>query len=219
MRLAVLASGRGSNLRALLEAGRSGRLSSRVVGVFSDRAKAPALAVAREHGVSAESLKPADFADRVAFDAAFFDRVAAVQPDLIVCAGYMRLISDRAVRRFQGKMINIHPSLLPAYAGLDTHARVLAAGDAETGASVHVVTPELDGGPVLAQSRVPVRAGDDAAALAARVLGVEHELLVQVVRAIERGDLDPAATPPAWQGQPLGRALRIGAGGELEEPA
>jgi phosphoribosylglycinamide formyltransferase 1 len=219
MRLAVLASGRGSNLRALLDAGREGRLDSRVVGVFSDRAKAPALGVARENGVSAEALKPADFADRVAYDEALFDRVASVQPDLIVCAGYMRLISDRAVRRFQGKMINIHPSLLPAYTGLDTHARVLAAGDAETGASVHVVTPELDGGPVLAQSRVPVRAGDDAAALAARVLGVEHELLVQVVRAIERGELDPSATPPRWHGEPLARPLRPGVRGMLEMPA
>lgn len=219
MRLAVLASGRGSNLRALLDAGREGRLASRIVGVFSDRPRAPALAVAREHGVSAEALKPGDFADRVAYDEALFARVAAVQPDLIVCAGYMRLISDRAVRRLQGKMINIHPSLLPAYAGLDTHARVLAAGDAETGASVHVVTPELDGGPVLAQSCVPVRADDDATTLAARVLGVEHELLVQVVRAIERGELDPAATPPRWHDQPLARPLRAGLRGDLEMPA
>jgi phosphoribosylglycinamide formyltransferase 1 len=216
MRLAVLASGRGSNLRALLEASRGGRLASRVVGVFSDRAKAPALAVAREYSVTAEALNPADFADRVAYDDAFFDAVAGVQPDLIVCAGYMRLISDRAVRRFQGKMINIHPSLLPAYPGLDTHARVLASGDAETGASVHVVTPELDGGPVLAQARVPVQAGDDAAALAARVLGVEHELLVQVVGAIERGELDASAVPPRWNGIALTAPLRAGAAGRLE---
>ena len=131
----------------------------------------------------------------------------------------MRLISDRAVRRFQGKMINIHPSLLPAYPGLDTHARVLAAGDAETGASVHVVTTELDGGPVLAQSRVPVRDGDDAAALAGRVLGVEHELLVQVVRAIETGMLDPACEPPRWKGEPLSRPLHPGPRGELEQTA
>jgi phosphoribosylglycinamide formyltransferase 1 len=219
MRLAVLASGRGSNLRALLEAGRDGRLDSRVVGVFSDRASAPALAVAGEFGISAQVVRPADFADRIAFDEALFERVAGVQPDLIVCAGYMRLISDRAVRRFQGKMINIHPSLLPAHPGLDTHARVLAAGDAETGASVHVVTPELDGGPVLAQTRVPVRPGDDATAVAARVLDVEHDLLVQVVRAIERGLLDPATTPPAWRGAALRRPLRIGAGGELETSA
>ena len=216
MRLAVLASGRGSNLRALLEAGRDGRLDSRVVGVFSDRARAPALAVAREFGVTARAFKPADFADRVAFDDAFFDAVAAIQPDLIVCAGYMRLISDRAVRRFQGKMINIHPSLLPAHPGLDTHARVLAAGDVETGASVHVVTPELDAGPVLAQARVPVHAGDDAAALAERVLGVEHELLVQAVRAIERGELDPASTPPRSMGRTLAAPLQPAAAGELE---
>ena len=216
MRLAVLASGRGSNLRALLEAGRSGRLQSRVVGVFSDRANAPALAVAREYAVSAQAVKPADFANRIAHDDALFDQVAGVQPDLIVCAGYMRVISDRAVRRFQGKMINIHPSLLPAHPGLDTHARVLAAAEAESGASVHLVTAELDGGPVLAQARVPVLPGDDAAALALRVLGVEHELLVQTVRAIERGAMDLAADPPAWRGTPLARPMRVGAGGELE---
>jgi phosphoribosylglycinamide formyltransferase 1 len=216
MRLVVLASGRGSNLRALLEASRSGRLASTVVKVFSDRAQAPALAVAARHGVPTEVLRPADFANRVAHDEAMFDRIAAIQPDLIVCAGYMRLISDFAVRRFQGKMINIHPSLLPAHRGLDTHSRVLAAGDRETGASVHAVTPELDGGPVLAQARVPVQAGDDAAALAARVLGVEHELLVQVVRAIEQGLLDPATDPPRWQGQSLDAPLRPGVAGDLE---
>lgn len=216
MRLAVLASGRGSNLRAMLEAGRNGRLASRVVGVFSDRPAAGALSVAREFGVPAHVTRPGDFSARAAFDEALFSAVAAIQPDLIVCAGYMRLISDRAVRRFQGKIINIHPSLLPAYPGLDTHSRVLAAGDAETGASVHVVTPELDGGPVLAQSRVPVHAGDDAAALAQRVLGVEHELLVQVVAAIESGDLDPSMQNPRWRGLPLAAPLRAGAAGNLE---
>ena len=219
MRLAVLASGRGSNLRALLEAARAGRLQSPVVGVFSDRPAAPALSVARDFGVPAHVTRPADFASRIAFDEALFSDVASVQPDLIVCAGYMRLISERAVRRFQGKMINIHPSLLPAHPGLDTHARVLAGGDVETGASVHVVTPELDGGPVLAQSRVPVLPGDDAEALAQRVLSVEHELLVQVVSAIERGELDPAADPPRWLGQPLGAPLHAGALGALEQAA
>jgi phosphoribosylglycinamide formyltransferase-1 len=219
MRLAVLASGRGSNLRALLEATRGGRLHSRVVGLFSDRPAAPALTVAREFGVPAHVTRPADFASRVAFDEALFSAVASVQPDLIVCAGYMRLISERAVRRFQGKMINIHPSLLPAYPGLDTHARVLAAGDAESGASVHVVTTELDGGPVLAQARVPVLAGDDADVLARRVLGVEHELLVQVVAAIERGELDPSSDPPRWHGQALQAPLRAGATGTLEQAA
>lgn len=219
MRLAVLASGRGSNLRALLEAGRNGRLHASVVGVFSDRPAAPALSVAREFGVPAHVTRPAEFASRPEFDEALFSAVASVQPDLIVCAGYMRLISERAVRRFQGKMINIHPSLLPAHPGLDTHARVLAAGEGETGASVHVVTPELDGGPVLAQSRVPVLPGDDAEALARRVLGVEHELLVQVVAAIERGDLDTQAQPPRWRGLPLATPLRAGATGELEDVA
>ena len=187
LRLAVLASGRGSNLQAILAAISQGRLRAQLVGVFSDRARAPALERAREAGVPAEAIAAKAFATRDQFDEHLFSRVDAVHPDLIVCAGYMRLISDAAVAAHTGRMINIHPSLLPAFKGLHTHEQALAAGVAWHGASVHYVTAELDGGPVIAQARVPVHAGDDAATLAARVLEREHPLLVACLQHIADG--------------------------------
>jgi len=180
-RLAVLVSGRGSNLRALIEVQQSGGLPVAIVGVFSDKPDCQALTLAQQHAIPTVALKARDFATREAFDDELFDRIAAVQPDLIVCAGYMRIISEAAVRRFEGRMINIHPSLLPKYPGLNTHARALAAGDAEHGASVHLVIPALDAGPVLAQARVAVQADDTPESLARRVLAREHALLVQSV--------------------------------------
>ncbi|MGN6513942.1 MAG: phosphoribosylglycinamide formyltransferase, partial [Lysobacteraceae bacterium] len=180
-RIAVLASGRGSNLQALLDAIARGTLAAELVGVFCDKADAAALERARAAGVHAEAIDPRAFPNRLAFDAAFFDRVDSTRPDLIVCAGYMRLISEAAVQAHRGRLVNIHPSLLPAFKGLRTHAQALAAGVAEHGASVHFVTPDLDGGPVIAQARVPVLAGDDAETLARRVLGREHPLLVATV--------------------------------------
>jgi phosphoribosylglycinamide formyltransferase-1 len=215
LRLAVLASGRGSNLAALLAAIAAGTLKSRLVGVFSDRANAPALDLARRNGIPALALDPAAHPRRAEFDEALFSEVEAVQPDLIVCAGYMRLISETAVRRFLGKMINIHPSLLPKYPGLHTHARALAAGDVESGASVHLVIPELDAGAVLAQARVPVLAGDEPSTLAARILAREHPLLVACVAAIADGELEISGSP-RWRGQALDAPLQLSARGELE---
>ncbi|MGJ4729619.1 phosphoribosylglycinamide formyltransferase [Luteimonas sp. SDU101] len=182
MRLAVLVSGRGSNLQAILDAIAQGHLQAEVVGVLSDRASAPALALARGAGVPAGSLSPRRFASRAQFDQALFEAVDAHAPDLIVCAGYMRLIDGAAIAARAGRIINIHPSLLPAFKGLHTHRQALAAGVDVHGASVHFVTADLDGGPVIAQARVPVLAGDDEAALAARVLAREHPLLVQTLR-------------------------------------
>lgn len=214
-RLAVLASGAGTNLQALIDAIASGDLDATIVGVFSDKAGAPALQRARDAGIAATALSPKAFASREAFDAAFFDAVDAVAPDLIVCAGYMRIISAAEIERRPDRMINLHPSLLPAFKGLHTHRQALAAGVAEHGASVHVVTPGLDDGPVIAQARVPVLPGDDEAALAARVRAVEHPLLVESVRLLASGrlrlsggrvflndaplavPLQPAATPPS----------------------
>jgi phosphoribosylglycinamide formyltransferase-1 len=181
-RLAVLASGRGSNLQAILDAIAEGSLAARVVGVFSDRARAWALQRARDAGVPARALSPKAHPDRAAFDAALFDAVDEVQPDLIVCAGYMRLIDAAAVEARAGRVINIHPSLLPAFKGLHTHQQALDARAAEHGASVHFVTADLDGGPVIAQARVPVHPGDDAGLLAERVLEREHPLLVETLR-------------------------------------
>lgn len=187
LRVAVLASGRGSNLQALHRAQSEGRLPIALVGVFSDKPGSGALAYARAHGLPAEALLASDFPDREAFDSALMQAVAATRPELIVCAGFMRIISPAGVRAAPCPMINIHPSLLPKYPGLHTHARALAAGDAEHGASVHLVDEVLDGGRVLAQARVPVRAGEEPSQLAERVLSREHPLLIATVRAIADG--------------------------------
>jgi phosphoribosylglycinamide formyltransferase-1 len=217
VRLAVLASGRGSNLRALIEAQETGLLGARIVGVFSDRPNCGAIAVAREAGIPTFALKPATFASREVFDESMFDEIDAVQPDLIVCAGYMRLISEAAVQRCSGRMINIHPSLLPKYPGLDTHARALAAGDKVHGASVHCVIPEVDAGAVIAQVRVPVLPGDDNDSLAQRVLEREHSLLVKTVKAIVEGTIALSGTQILWHGAQVQAPLVLNPLDELEE--
>jgi phosphoribosylglycinamide formyltransferase-1 len=216
LRIAVLASGRGSNLQAILDAIGDGVLDAQVAGVFSDRTTARALERARAAGIPAVALKPAGFVDRAAFDAALFDAIAGVQPDLIVCAGYMRLLGDAQVDAWTGRMINIHPSLLPLFKGLRTHEQALAAGAPEHGASVHFVSAELDGGPVIAQARVAVAPGDDAASLAARVLDREHPLLLATLRlfAARRLRLDGASV--ILDGRPLPRPLQL-TGTELVE--
>ncbi len=187
IRIAVLASGRGSNLQAILDAIADGVLDAQVVGVFSDKPGAEALQ--RVPLAQRWSQRPKDFASREAFEAAMGDALAASTPDWIVCAGYMRILGDGFVRRFAGRLINIHPSLLPKYRGLHTHQRALEAGDGEHGASVHFVVPELDAGAVIAQAPVPVHVDDTAASLAARVLQVEHPLLVQVLQWAAAGHI------------------------------
>ncbi|HSR66265.1 MAG TPA: phosphoribosylglycinamide formyltransferase [Xanthomonadaceae bacterium] len=210
-RIAVLASGRGSNLQALLDAIARGALAAQVVGVFSDKADAAALERARAAGTHAEALDPRDFPNRLAYDAAFFERVDASRPDLIVCAGYMRLISEAAVDAHRGRLVNIHPSLLPAFKGLRTHAQALAAGVPEHGASMHYVTADLDGGPVIAQARVPVLPDDDAETLARRVLAREHPLLVATVALLAAGRVRLAGEAVVFDGAPLAAPLQLGA--------
>lgn len=195
----------------------AGILAIELVGVFSDKPDCGALAFARARGIPAQAFRPRDFAAREAYDESLFSAVAGVHPNLIVCAGYMRLISAAAVRRFQGRMINIHPSLLPKYPGLDTHARALAAGDAEHGASVHGVIPALDAGPVLAQARVPVLADDTAATLAARVLEREHPLLIATVAALVAGRLRLGAEHAELDGRPLAAPLQLDADNRFPE--
>lgn len=185
-RLAVLVSGRGTNLQAVLDAIDAGTLGASVVGVFADR-DAPALqrvAPALRWHRDARSY-PA----REAFDAELADAIAASDPDWVLCAGYMRILGDAFIARFRGRLLNIHPSLLPKYRGLRTHARALAEGEREHGASVHFVDPELDAGAVVAQAVVPVHPGDRAETLAARVLAVEHPLLVEVLKLAVDGRL------------------------------
>ena len=186
-RLAVLVSGRGSNLDALIRACADGTLPAGIVLVAGNRAQAPALARAAAAGIATLARDSRGHGDRAAWDATFMADVAAARPDWIVLAGFMRRLDATAVAPWVGRMINIHPSLLPKYPGLDTHTRALAAGDTEHGASVHFVTAELDAGPVLAQVRMPLHVGDSADAVAARLLPLEHRLLVASMQALLQG--------------------------------
>jgi len=184
-RIAVLASGRGSNLQAIHDAIAAGTLDAHIVGVFSDKPDAAALRrVPQPLRWSADATS---FPVRAAFDAELADAVAAAAPDWVVCAGYLRILSDAFVERFRGRLLNIHPSLLPKYRGLHTHARALAAGEREHGASVHFVVPELDAGAVIAQTVITVNDEDSAKTLAERVLHAEHRLLVATLRLAVAG--------------------------------
>ena len=208
LRIAILASGRGSNFRALLAARERGELPVEFVLVASDKPDAPVLQLAQNAGVPAMVLDPRDYADRRAYDFALFDRIAASKPDLLVLAGFMRIIDGEALKPWAGRMINIHPSLLPKYRGLHTHRRALKAGDLEHGASVHYVTAELDGGPVIAQAALPVQNSDDEITLAARLLPLEHQLLPAVVALIAAGRLALGEQGITFDGEPLRKPLR-----------
>ena len=181
-RIVVLISGRGSNLAAMLAAERQGALGGAVCAVVSNRADAGGLAIAEQHGVATSVVDHRAFADRAAFEAALAASVDRAEPDVVVLAGFMRVLSPTFVARYDGRMLNIHPSLLPAYAGLHTHRRVLADGGTTHGCTVHIVTADLDSGPIVAQQEVPVLPGDDEQTLAARVLEAEHRLLPEAVR-------------------------------------
>jgi phosphoribosylglycinamide formyltransferase-1 len=181
--LVVLISGEGTNLQAIIDEIAGGGLPARLAAVISNRPDAPGLARARRAGVPALAL------DHRGTDRADFDRQLAAEidrfaPDLIVLAGYMRILSADFVRRYAGRMINLHPSLLPKYPGLDTHARVLAAGDREHGASVHFVTGDLDSGPVIAQETIPIEAGDTPESLRRKVQQIEHRILPAAIRLL-----------------------------------
>ena len=187
--IVVLVSGRGSNLKAIANQAAAGALPVRIAAVVSDCADAGALPWAAEHGIPTSVLSPKGFSDRESYGRALGDVVAAYEPGLVVLAGFMRILGDSFVNRFAGRLLNIHPSLLPRYPGLHTHRRALEAGDREHGASVHFVTPELDGGPVVIQAKVPVLAGDDEDTLAARVLVQEHLIYPRCVGWFATGRL------------------------------
>jgi phosphoribosylglycinamide formyltransferase-1 len=176
--IVVLISGRGSNLAALLGADIPARCSA----VISTRPEAQGLALAHAYGVATRVLDHREFAERSAFDAALAREIDGFAPDLVLLAGFMRVLSGEFVSRFSGRLLNIHPSLLPAFPGLHTHRRALAAGIKIHGCSVHFVTSELDHGPVIVQAAVPVHDDDDEAALAARVLEMEHRIYPLAVR-------------------------------------
>jgi phosphoribosylglycinamide formyltransferase-1 len=177
VRVAVLCSGRGSNMAALINAAKAPDYPAEIVLVLSDKADAPALDLARAQGVAALAIAAKPFGrDRAAHEAALDEALSAADVQIVCLAGYMRLLTPFLVGRWQGRILNIHPSLLPAHPGLDTHARVLAAGEARHGCTVHLVTDGMDEGPILAQAEVPVLPGDTSETLAARVLVQEHRL-------------------------------------------
>jgi phosphoribosylglycinamide formyltransferase-1 len=187
--VAVLISGSGSNLQALIDGAASGTLPIDLRAVISNEAHAFGLERAATAGIPGRVLHHRDFPDRQAFDQALMALLDEYQPELVVLAGFMRILTPAFVARYQGRLLNIHPSLLPRHRGLHTHERALQAGDTLHGASVHFVTDELDGGPLVLQVQVPVQADDDADTLAARVLRHEHRIYPQVVRWFAEGRL------------------------------
>ena len=180
--LVILISGRGSNMQALVEACATEGWNARVAAVLSNRADAAGLAWARGRGIATGVVDHTAYPDRAGFDAALADAVDAYAPDLVLLAGFMRVLTPGFVRRYDGRLLNIHPSLLPAFTGLHTHRRAIDAGCRAAGATVHFVSPEVDGGPIVAQAVVPVHADDTEATLAARVLEREHLLYPRAVR-------------------------------------
>ncbi|MBN9422029.1 MAG: phosphoribosylglycinamide formyltransferase [Candidatus Accumulibacter sp. 66-26] len=187
--IVILISGRGSNMESLLAAVAAGTLPVRVAAVLSNRPDAAGLQSAAAQGVPTRVVDHKQFADRVAFDAAMSEAIDAFAPDLVVLAGFMRILSEGFVRRYEGRLMNIHPSLLPAFPGLHTHRKALDEGVRVHGCTVHFVTPALDHGPVVVQAAVPVLDDDDEAALAARVLAQEHRVYPQAVRWFAEGRL------------------------------
>jgi phosphoribosylglycinamide formyltransferase-1 len=190
-RLVILISGGGSNLQAFIDAAADPAYPCEVVAVISNRAGVFGLERAARAGIPAEVLDHTAFASRDAFDTALAGRIDAHAPDIVILAGFMRILTPGFVARYDGRLLNIHPSLLPKYPGLHTHQRAIDAGDAEAGATVHLVTEELDGGPVILQARVPVLPGDTADTLAARVLAEEHRIYPEAARLVTLGRWEP----------------------------
>ena len=188
-RVVVVISGNGSNLQALLEQQQLGQLGGEIVAVISNKTDAYGLIRAKEAGISTEVIANADFASRAAFDQALIAVIDQYQPNLVVLAGFMRILTSDFVSHYQHRLINIHPSLLPRYPGLDTHAKALANNDETHGCSVHFVTDEVDGGPVILQAQVPVFSDDTPASLAERVQVQEHAIYPLVVRWFNEGRL------------------------------
>jgi phosphoribosylglycinamide formyltransferase-1 len=184
-RIVILISGRGSNMEALLKA----KLPCEVAAVISNKADAAGLAIAKQHGVTTAAISHKDFANREAFDAALAQEIDRHQPDLVVLAGFMRILTAGFVNHYTGRLINIHPSLLPAYTGVHTHERALKDGVKIHGCTVHFVTADLDHGPIIIQAAVPVCQDDTPATLSARVLREEHRVFPQAVRWLCNGNV------------------------------
>ena len=186
-RTVVLISGRGSNMTALIAAASDPTYPAEIVGVISDRANAAGLGIAQSRGIATKVIQRADHPNKDAYDAAIDAALTGFGADIVALAGYMRILGRGLVEKWQGRMVNIHPALLPAFKGLDTHARAIRAGVRIHGCSVHFVTPEMDDGPIIAQAAVPVMVGDNEDTLAARVLKVEHRLYPLALGLVAEG--------------------------------
>lgn len=201
--LVVLISGRGSNLQSIIDAAGDGRLPVDIRAVLSNEPDAYGLDRARRAGIETGVINHRDYRSRDEFDTALMKRIDAFEPGLVALAGFMRILTPAFVDHYLGRLMNIHPSLLPEFPGLDTHQRALDAGVTEHGASVHFVTPDLDGGPVIIQARVPVKENDDAETLAARVLEREHEIYPQAIRWFAEGRLKIVGDRVLLDGNPI----------------
>jgi phosphoribosylglycinamide formyltransferase-1 len=187
--IVILISGRGSNMEAIVQRCAAEAWPARVAAVISNRADAAGLAFAAAHGIATTVVAHTSFATREAFDDALAQAIDAFAPHLVVLAGFMRILGERFVQHYEGRLLNIHPSLLPMFPGLHTHQRAIDAGCKMAGATVHFVTAALDHGPIVVQSVVPLLAGDDADALSARVLATEHQIYPRAVRWFVEGRL------------------------------
>ena len=212
--LAVLISGRGSNMAAIAEACAQGRIDASICTVISDQPNAIGLTRARDFGLNTRTVPFRDFADRNRFEQVLAEAIDESQPKVIVLAGFMRILSASFVEAYLGRMLNIHPSLLPKYRGLHTHRRVLEAGDSEHGSTVHFVTAELDGGPIVLQSKVRVQPGDSEATLSARVQATEYIIYPQVLGWLAEERLAWRNGGAWFDGKPLDVPLLETFGGE-----
>ncbi len=201
--IVVLLSGSGSNLQAIIDRIAEGKLSAEIKAVISNKADAYGLKRATKAKIPTELIEHSQFDSRESFDTRLIQTIDKYQPELIVLAGFMRILSDQFVAHYYGRMINIHPSLLPRHRGLHTHRQVLEAGDSEHGLSIHYVSPELDGGPVILQTRVPVLAGDNENTLSSRVLTQEHQSYPKVIQWIAENRLQLSGNQVLLDGKPI----------------
>jgi phosphoribosylglycinamide formyltransferase-1 len=206
--IAILISGRGTNMRVIAERAAAGNLPVDVRVVISDQPAAEGLQTAAAMNIATRALSPRDFADRASYDQALVQLLAQYEPKLVVLAGFMRILTPHFIGAFAGRILNVHPSLLPDYRGLHTHRRVLEAGEKVHGVSVHFVTAELDGGPVIAQAEVPVMPGDSETTLSARVQQAEHRIYPQAIGWLARGRLSLQDGRVWLDGKPLDKPLR-----------
>lgn len=209
--IVVLVSGRGSNLQALIDAQRRGEIAGSIRAVISNRPEAYALERARRAGIAVAVIDHTKFSHRAAFDRELLARIELYQPELIAMAGFMRILTPESIARFEGRMLNIHPSLLPEFRGLDTHRRALAAKVKHHGASVHFVTNDLDAGPVIIQAKIEIKSTDDPESLATRVLQREHVIYPRAVNWFCEGRLRLVASTVHMDGAPLKNPIMLAA--------